>query len=228
MSTELSTSADDQVLAAADAYLREVGVTRSDDSEPTPDDAAAAYEAATLAAPVDVLAGIMPRLKQNARKQRGVQKPLATKTLGRMVRDMCVAYRLLTGREARSDRDGFHDDGQYRWALDVNAVLKACNRRARPGDPAIKKSTMRKRVQAIAQLCDMVHGPAHLDAARKYRAAIRMGQEHDDAQPKAPPRWSRASATAELARIRNMLAVHWQAIAAKYLNPGIERVIRSG
>ena len=77
----------------------------------------------------------------------------------------------------------------------------------------MKKSSMRKRVQAIAQLCDMVHTTAHMDAARKYRAAIRMGQEHDDAQPNAPPRWSRASAAAELARIRRLLAAHWQAIA---------------
>lgn len=214
MSTELSNGADDQVLAAVESYLQEVGAARSHDSEPTPDDAAATYEAATLAAPVDVLAGIMPRLKQNARKQRGEQKPLATKTLGRMVSDMCIVYRLLTGREARGDRDNFHDDGQYRWALDVNAVLKACNRPARAGAAAVKASSMRKRVQAIAQLCDMVHTMSHMDAARKYRAAIRLGQEHDDAQPKGPPRWSRASATAELARIRNLLAVHWQAIAA--------------
>ena len=71
MSTELSNGADEQVLAAVEAYLQEVGAARSHDSEPTPDDAAVAYEAATLAAPVDVLAGIMPRLKQNARKQRG-------------------------------------------------------------------------------------------------------------------------------------------------------------
>ena len=51
-----------------------------------------------------MLAGILPRLKQNARKQRGEQKPLATKTLGRMVRDMCIVYRLLTERSLTKDQ----------------------------------------------------------------------------------------------------------------------------
>ena len=90
MSTELSNGADEQVLAAVEA----VG---SDDSLSDADDAVEAYEAATRAAPVDVLAGVLPRLKQNAHKQRGEQKPLATKTLGRMVGDMCIVYQSRTG-----------------------------------------------------------------------------------------------------------------------------------
>lgn len=60
---------------------KEVGAASGDENDPNTDDTAEAYEAATRATPVDVLAGIMPRLKQNPKKQRGERKPLATKTL---------------------------------------------------------------------------------------------------------------------------------------------------
>ena len=64
MSTEVSNGADEQVSAAVEEYLQEVGATRSDDSEPTPDDAAAAYEVAMMQGSYCSVAGSSWRWKQ--------------------------------------------------------------------------------------------------------------------------------------------------------------------
>ena len=53
-----------------------------------------AYHAATRLHTVDILAGIMPRLRVNPAKQQSEPKPLSLRTRKRMTREICTVYRL--------------------------------------------------------------------------------------------------------------------------------------
>ena len=75
-----------------------------------------AYHATTRLHTVYILAGIMPRLRVNPAKQQSEPKPWSLRTRKRMTREICTIYRLLTGHKAETNRDHFHDDGEYRWA----------------------------------------------------------------------------------------------------------------
>ena len=55
-----------------------------------------AYHAATRLHTVDILAGIMPRLRVNPAKQQSEPKPLSLRTRKRMTREICTVYRLFT------------------------------------------------------------------------------------------------------------------------------------
>jgi hypothetical protein len=93
-----------------------------------------AYHAATRLHAVDILAGIMPRLRVNPAKQQSEPKPLSLRTRKRMTREICTVYHLLTGQKAETNRDHFHDNGEYRWAQDVPFVLMSSREhQARPG-----------------------------------------------------------------------------------------------
>jgi hypothetical protein len=169
------------------------------------------YHEATRAHDVDILAGVMPRLRRNPEKCIGEPKPLAAKTRARLARDICTVYWLLTNTKAQENRDDFHAGGQYTWAQDVPFVLMACGRGVRAGKESLSEESACKRIEAIAQLCDMVHSPEALEAASKYRAVVRHGKERKEERDRnAAPRWTRATASAELERIRAVLADDYQ------------------
>ena len=171
------------------------------------------YHEATRAHEVDVLAGVMPRLRRNPEKCKGEPKALAVKTRARLARDISTVYQLLTNCKAATDRDRFHDGGQYTWAQDVPFVLMACGRGVRTGKESLSEESACKRIEAIAQLCDMVHSPEAIVAAAKYREVVRHGKERKEQRDKATaPRWTRATASAELARIRAALAEDYQRV----------------
>ena len=51
-----------------------------------------AYHVATRLHTVDILAGIMPRLRVNPAKQHSEPKPLSLRTRKRMTREICTVY----------------------------------------------------------------------------------------------------------------------------------------
>ena len=171
-----------------------------------------AYHTATRLHTVDILAGIMPRLRVNPAKQHSEPKPWSLRTRKRMAREICTIYRLLTGHKAETNRDHFHDDGEYRWAQDVPFVLMACGRTVRANKEGLSEASALKRVEVMAQLCDMVHSKSARKAADKYREVVRHGKERA-ALVTREPKWNRQTASAELARIRSVLAQAFQAIA---------------
>eukprot|EP01044_Picomonas_judraskeda_P024982 COSAG03_NODE_7079_length_965_cov_23.005774_2_plen_138_part_01 len=134
-----------------------------------------AYHTATRLHAVDILAGIMPRLRVNPAKQHSEPKPLSLRTRKRMSREICTVYRLLTNHKAETNRDRFHDDGEYRWAQDVPFVLMACGRAVRANKEGLSEASALKRVEVMAQLCDMVHSESARKAADKYREVVRHG-----------------------------------------------------
>ena len=171
-----------------------------------------AYHTATRLHAVDILAGIMPRLRVNPAKQHSEPKPLSLRTRKRMSREICTVYRLLTNHKAETNRDHFHDDGEYRWAQDVPFVLMACGRTVRANKEGLSEASALKRVEVMAQLCDMVHSESARKAADKYREVVRHGKERA-ALVTNEPKWNRQTASAELARIRAVLAQAFPVIA---------------
>ena len=183
----------------------------TENNEPTTAMQVDAYHAAMRIANVDVLGGIMPRLRRNPEKCKATPKPLTAKTKARQVRDICTVYFLLTGRKATENRDHFHDGGEYKWAQDVPFILMASGRAIRTGKDNLSEDSALKRIEAIAQLCDMVHSESALKAAEDYRRVVRHGKERAQTREKAP-RWTRSTATDELTRIRSVLASEWDRV----------------
>ena len=166
----------------------------------SPDD----YHAATRQFAVDVLAGHLPRLR--IKPDIPNDKPLATRTLRRMIQNMCLIYKLLSGKEANADRDNFHDNGNYGWLLDTAAVTNAAYRPDRKYKHQLSGYSIARRLEAAAQLADMVHSDEHLAAATVYRETVKQITEASKKRKREQePRWTKVRAQAELDRIHKIL-----------------------
>ena len=82
-----------------------------------------------------------------------------------MTENMCALYKLVTGTDAAQDRDAFHCDGQYTWVLDRTAIEEAVKKPIRAKKDALSDASVSRRLEAAAQLADMVHSDDHLAAA---------------------------------------------------------------
>ena len=91
-------------------------------------------------------------------------------------------------------------------------MLMACGRAVRTNKEGLSEASALKRVEVMAQLCDMVHSESARKAAEQYRQVVRHGKERA-ALVTNEPKWNRQTASAELARIRSVLAQAFQAIA---------------
>eukprot|EP01043_Picozoa_sp_COSAG02_P056881 COSAG02_NODE_6814_length_3346_cov_2137.535263_4_plen_110_part_00 len=88
----------------------------------------------------------------------------------------------------------------------------ACGRAVRANKAGLSEASALKRVEVMAQLCDMVHTESARKAADKYIEVVRHGKERA-ALVTREPKWNRQTASTELARIRSVLAQTFPVIA---------------
>ena len=89
-------------------------------------------------------------------------------------------------------------------SLDHTCILYFL-RTVRANKEGLSEASALKRVEVMAQLCDMVHTESARKAAEQYRQVVRHGKERA-ALVTREPKWTRQTASAELARIRSVLA----------------------